>query len=478
MSLSFPIPAPRAVCAAVLALALGGCAGFSQDGGMDAVSAMTAERTGQDLRLPAAGGGDKAGEAVQAELARLLKEPLGPDQAVRVALLNNRSLRASLAGLGVAEADLVQAGRLANPGFGFSRMSGGGETDIERSVMFDLAGLLTMPIRRDIEARRFEGAKLVAATAAVQLAADTRKAYFDAVAARQSASYAQQVHEAAEASGELARRMARVGHLSALDQAREQAFSLEAAAGLARARHTALAARERLARLLGVWGEHTGFILPERLPELPAAPREAGNIEALAMQQRLDLRLAQLETSATARALGLTRATGFVNVLEAGYANTSKTGAPRENGYEIELALPLFDWGGARVAKAEAIYMQAVHRTAGIAVNARSQVRETYSAYRTSFDIARQHRDQLVPLRKKISEEVLLRYNGMLVSVFELLADARAQIAGVNAAIEAQRDFWIAETDLQAAISGAGGAPVALGSAAPEQTVPPAGPQH
>ncbi|WP_229428905.1 TolC family protein [Massilia sp. ST3] len=474
MNAASPTPAPRAVCAAVLALALGGCASFSQDGGVDAVSAMTAERTGQDVRLPAASRAEQAETAVQAELARLLKEPLGADQAVRVALLNNRSLRASLAGLGVAEADLVQAGRLANPGFSFSRLSGGAETEIERSVMFDLVGLLTMPIRRDIEARRFEGAKLVAATAAVQLAADTRKAYFEAVAARQSASYAQQVHEAAQASGELARRMAQVGHLSALDQAREQAFSLEAAAGLARARHQALAARERLARLLGVWGEAADFTLPERLPELPAAPREAGNIESLAMQQRLDLRLAQLETASTARALGLSKATGFVNVLEAGYANTSKSGAPRENGYEIELALPLFDWGGARVARAEAIYMQAVHRTAGIAVDARSQVREAYSAYRTGYDIAKQHRDQLVPLRKKISEEVLLRYNGMLVSVFELLADARAQIAGVNAAIGAQRDFWIAETELQAAISGAGGVPLTLGSAVPA----PAAPQH
>ena len=457
------LPAPRAIRAVLLALALGGCATFSPDGGMDAVSSLAAERTGQDLRLPHGSGDD---EATQAELARLLKEALGPDQAVRVALLNNRGLRASLAELGVAEADLVQAGRIANPGVSFSRMSGGGDTEIERSVMFDLVGLLTMPIRRDIEARRFEGAKLVAATAAVQLAADTRKAWFDAVAAGQSARYARQVNEAAQASGELARRMAQVGNLSTLDQAREQAFSLEAAAQLARARHGATAARERLARLLGVWGEHTAFTLPERLPELPAMPREAGDIEAAAMRQRLDLRLAQLEAQSTARALGLSRATGFVNVLEAGYANASKSGAPRENGYEIELALPLFDWGGARVAKAEAIYMRSVHRTAALAVNARSQVREAYSAYRTSFDIARQHRDQLVPLRKKISEETLLRYNGMLLSVFELLADARAQVAGVNAAIEAQRDFWIAETELQAAISGAGGATVTLGGAA------------
>jgi outer membrane protein TolC len=189
------------------------------------------------------------------------------------------------------------------------------------------------------------------------------------------------------------------------------------------------------------------------------------------MQQRLDVQLAKLDAASTARALGLTRATGVVNVLDAGYVNASKTGAPRENGYEIELALPIFDWGGARVAKAEALYMQSVHRTAHTAVSARSQVREAYSAYRTTYDLAKHYRDEVIPLQKKISEETLLRYNGMLMSVFELLADARAQVNGVNTAIQAQRDFWIAETELQAAINGSGGstvAPVSASSASAE----------
>jgi outer membrane protein TolC len=355
-------------------------------------------------------------------------------------------------------------------------MAGGGETEIERSVMFDLVGLLTMPLRRDIEARRFEGAKLAAASEAVRLAADTRKAWFNAVAAAQSARYAEQVREAAQAGAELAARMAQVGNLSALDQAREQAFSSEATAQLARARHQALAAREQLSRMLGAWGAQTAYRLRERLPELPASLREAGQFEAEAMRQRLDLRLAKLEAEATARALGLTRATGVVNVAEAGYVNSSKSGSPRENGYEIELSLPIFDWGGARVAKAEALYMASVHRTASAATLARSQVREAWSAYRTSYDLARHYRDEVVPLQKKISDETLLRYNGMLMSVFELLADARSQIGAVNAAIQAQRGFWIAETELQAAIngSGSGGASALLSPAA----APAAAPEH
>jgi len=111
----------------------------------------------------------------------------------------------------------------------------------------------------------------------------------------------------------------------------------------------------------------------------------------------------------------------------------------------------LFDWGGARVAKAEAVYMQSVGQLAQAAVDARSEVREAYQSYRTHHDIARHQRDEVLPLRKRISEENLLRYNGMFISVFELLADAREQITAVNVYIDALRDFWLAQSDLQMA---------------------------
>jgi hypothetical protein len=88
------------------------------------------------------------------------------------------------------------------------------------------------------------------------------------------------------------------------------------------------------------------------------------------------------------------------------------------------------------------------------AINARSEVREAYSAYRNSFDIAKHYRDEIVPLNKRIAEENLLRYNGMLIGVFDLLADARSQITSVNSYIESLRDYWIAQSDLQMALIG------------------------
>jgi len=190
------------------------------------------------------------------------------------------------------------------------------------------------------------------------------------------------------------------------------------------------------------------------LPDLPQAAQEHGQLEAAALKQRLDVQAAMQDAQNVASSLGLTRATGFVSVLELGYVHNNETGRPRQTGYEIELRLPIFDWGGARVARAEYTYMQSVNRAADVAIRARSEVRETYNAYRTAFDLARHYRDEIVPIRKRISEENVLRYNGMLISVFELLSDARQQISSVNSYIESLRDFWVADATLQLALTG------------------------
>lgn len=441
----------RLTAVAAAAVFLAGCASFSSDGGFGRVAELTKERTGQTPKYLRSAADTDGAEVRSAEL---LKQPLTADGAVELAYLNNRGLQAGFSELGIAEAELVRAGRLRNPLFSFGRLGGDGVVEIDRAVMFDVLGLLTMPVAKQVEQRRFEQAQFQAAYQAVGIASDVRRAYFSAVAAQELVKYYQQVKEAAEASNELARRMVAAGNFNKLAQMREQAFYADATSDLARAQHQAVAERERLSRLLGLSGDPLNFRLPERLPDLPPQPAEPKDAEQTAIDKRLDVLMAKRATEATATVLGLTKATRLVNVLGAGYQNKSETGSSRSNGYEIELELPLFDFGSTRAARAEATYMQAVNRTAAVAVNARSEVRESYSAYRTAYDLARHYRDEVVPLRKRISDENLLRYNGMLASVFELLADSREQVRSVTAYVEALRDFWTADTDLQTAITG------------------------
>ena len=453
---------------AAVVLLLGGCATLSRDGGFGAVADVAKERLAKDAQwVRSASDADD----VQAIVKKLLAQPLTVDDAIQVALLNNRGLQATYAELGIAEADLVQAGRLRNPVFGYTNVLGGGSHKIERSLGFDFLQFLTIPLAKRIENRRFEQIKLLVANDVLRVAAETRKAYFQAVAAQESVRFADQVKTAAEAGGQLAERMARAGNFSKLDQAREQVFYADAAAQFARAQQMAISEREKLTRLMGLWGEDTRFQLPERLPALPATRPELQDLEAFAMAERLDIQAARRHSEALASSLGLTKATRFINVLELGPAQIREASEPVRNGFQISIEVPLFDWGGARIARAEAIYMQSVNRLAETAVNARSEVRSTYLDYIGMYDLAKHYRDEIVPLRRKISDELLLRYNGMLASVFELLADSREQIASVNASIEALKSFWLAETELQMALGGR--LPASAMANAPAADAPP-----
>ncbi|GGC23316.1 TolC family protein [Pseudoduganella buxea] len=441
---------PRLLAVAALAISLSGCATFSPDGGIQAVNDLAQAKAGAPVKLLRS---DADRRALDELLAARMTQPLTADDAVQIALLNNRGLQASYWELGIAEADLVQAGRLSNPAFGYQHKTGGGTTSIERSLTFNLVSLITAPLATRIEGRQLEATRLQVANEAVTVASNTRRAWVEAVAATQSLAYARQVAAAADASADLGQRMRRAGNWSAFDQAREQAFYAEAMADVVRATSAATAAREALTRLMGLWGGQAAYRLPERLPDLPAAPREMTDVEQVAVRERLDIRAATLASQHTAASLGLSRATRFINVLELGGVH-EREGAERQRGYEITLEIPLFDWGGARTVRAEAVYMQAVNRLAQTAADARSEARESYQAYRAGYDLARHYRDVVIPVRKQLSDETLLRYNGMLVSVFELLADAREQRSAVIAYIDAQKAFWLAEAGLEAALGG------------------------
>jgi outer membrane protein TolC len=289
----------------------------------------------------------------------------------------------------------------------------------------------------------------------IAVATEARQAWIDAVAARQSLEYSEQARRSAEAGAELARRMKAVGNFSRIEAAREQAFYADTTAEVARAQLEVQRTRETLIRLLGLPGDLAAMLqLPQRLPDLPATPDDQSVLAQRAFDERLDVALARAELDFTARALGLTRVTSTVNALELGAASSSESGEETLKGYELEVRLPLFDFGDARRANAEAVYLAALNRTAVVLAEAQSHLRESYFAYRTTYDLARHYRDEVVPLRKTISEENLLLYNGMLIGVFELLADARDQVASVRQAIAAQRDFWLADANLRSTLIG------------------------
>ena len=438
------------------ALFLGGCATVDFNDSVKRVNTDAASFTRGDLALART-------EAQRQERAsavdELLRAPLDADRAVRIALINSPALQAMLASNWEEASSAAQSGRIANPLLSLSRMRFPDEIEIERTLAFGLLDLLTLPRRIAAAERRIEHSRLALTNSVIDAVTRVRHGWVNAVAARQTLSYARQVLESAEASAELARRMQAAGNFTRLQRARQQAFYADAATALAEAQQRDLAAREELVRLLGLTdAQAPGMQLPERLPDLPASPRAGSDVAAAAGQSRIDVRLAQAELAAVAANEGLTLITSLLDV-EVGLTRETirdlHDGAETKGrGFEVEIRLPLFDWGNMKRDAFSARSLGAANRLEATLRSASSSLRQDYAQYRTAHDIARHYRQEVVPLRKAIADESLLRYNGMLIGVFELLAEARQQVEAVMAAIDAERRFWIADAALQASIVG------------------------
>ncbi|MFN5452520.1 TolC family protein, partial [Bradyrhizobium sp.] len=292
----------------------------------------------------------------------------------------------------------------------------------------------------------------------LRLAADVRRAHVRVVAANELVALLGEAQSAAEATAKLAQKLGETGALNRLDQAREQVFYAETTAELATARRMAASARERLIRLMGLWGDDLGFRLPDRLPALPRRPLSQPFVERDAVAHRIDLQIARLELTALATSLQLTEATRFVTLLDLAGLDR-KTVEPdgrviRERGYDVQFQIPVFDGGEVRARQAAETYNIAFNRLTERAVTVRSEARDAYRSYRAAYDIAGHYAREVLPLRQIISEEMQLRYSRMQVDIFALLVEARQRLASRRAAIDAVRDFFLADAELSAAING------------------------
>ncbi len=469
----------RALAAITATLTLSGCANFSADGGMNFVKSEAGGELNKDvvkIRTEA------EAAATKARVRVLLKNQLAVETAVQIALLNNRGLQAAYSELGISEAEMVEASLPPSPTISLARLVATGELEIERQILQNVLGLLTLPRRRDIAEAKFQQAKVRAVEATLKTAAEARRAYYRSVAANRSVTFLEEARTTAEALSDLAKKLGETGALAKLDQAREHAFTAEVNGQLAMARLKSRMEREKLIRALGLWGSETALKLPAALKPLPKSPQTIKDVETEAVKRRVDLEIARQDLEILAKQLGLTKATRYIDVLEVrGISRTEwkpvertvyslDPGPPpvlnseqererektRWRGVELEFKIPIYDFGEARTRLAEETYMASVHRLIEKAVNVRSEAREAYTGYRGAYDIAMHYQKEILPLRQIINDEMLLNYNGMLKDLFSLLTDTKARIIANAQAIDAQRDYWLAKVDLHVALVGGG----------------------
>lgn len=434
--------------AVIASLAITGCASLSPDAAFDDVAAVVSERGG--LRIHWNRGTEEDAKVTVAIAASLLRA-LTADTAVRIALLNNRSLQATYASLGVAQADLVQAGLLRNPIFDtfFRFPEGGGAV----SWHFEFLSLFALPLRKKVAESEFESARVRVAGAVLDHAERTRIAFYGLQAATQTTEMLRQVAASTEAAHELSTRLRRAGNITELARAQSRAVLEQARIDLADSEVAAATLREQLNILMGLWGPQTQWEIVDRLPPLPDEEIDLEKVESRAVARSLDLALARQKLVTLGRQLGVTQVTSIIPDFEVG-VEAERDDRAWEVGPGITLALPLFDQGQARRAAVRAAISGSRDEYAALAVRVRAQARAAHRNLLSSREKAVYYGEVILPLRQRIVAETLLQYNAMQLGTFQLLFAKQQQIDAGRRYIQSLHDYWIVRSTLEHILSG------------------------
>lgn len=433
-------------------LGLGGCAQWSPDASMG--------QAARAIRLPVEGELQWHVAPQQSQQARqaadaLLDKPLSQTDAVRVMLLNSPMLQSILASHAADLASTARQARPALPLLSIKSLTSLQERELEKGLSLSLLDWLTWPQRARLAGQTQSQQRLQLTLQLADQVAQVRQAWVTAVAERQQWLYAQQVHEVAQISATLAERMQAAGNFSALQRDQQRLFFTDAVVQLEGARHASDVAQERLGVLLGLTRPQQARLrLPDQLPQVPQVyPMGADWLEQT-MSERLDVQWAQAQYDQQREMRGLKRVSELVDV-ELGVHRSKTTEVSTgeslvSQGRELGIRLPWPDLAMAAEHQADAQLLQAYQQVEAVRRRAESGLSQTESAYRAAHALALHFQREALPLRQRISKEQLLRYNGMLIGVFDLLDNARSQVSTVVAALRAQQQFWLQDARLQA----------------------------
>jgi outer membrane protein, heavy metal efflux system len=437
----------------LLLLGLSGCASVDLSAGFPDVSAAVEERHATKIVWNRGTDLDKEAEE---KLRVLLQKKLTADDAVQIAMLNNRDLQTIYTELGVAQADLVQAGLFRNPILDAAVLFplSGVRPDIQLSVVVSFLDALYVPLRKRVAAAQLEEAKLRVTGAVLDFAVQVRTAFYEHQANEQMLELRRSIVQALTASFEVSRRLHEAGNITDLDLARDRALTEGSKLALRSAEVAARQSREQLNSLMGAWGEDTKWEIDGRLPEIPAQPLRVDGIERTALARSIDLSKARQRITAAGQQLGYDRATALIPVLDLGPAAEREPEEGWRVGPVLSVPIPLFDQGQARVGRAVAELRRAQQEYYGLAVRIRASARAVEERMRGAQDRALYYRDILLPLRERIVNETQLQYNAMQIGIFQLLREREQQIETGAAYVQALREYWLARVDWEQIASG------------------------
>ncbi len=412
------------------------------------------ERTGKTVRWEV----DQAarGQALQ-DVRLLLRKPLTVESAVQIALFNNRSLQATFEEIGLSAADLIEAATIPNPKIDLSvrfpdKPPSG--TYIDYSAALDFLSIVMIPLKKRVAKDQLEASALRVADEILELVSQVKEAFYSLQASQQLLKRLELIVDTNAASLDLAQRQHEAGNITDLALVQQQASYSRSRLDVATAEVEIRRNREKLNRLLGLWGADTDWQVVGELPEVPSSEVPMKSLERLAITQRLDLQADYLLFTSEAKNLGLTIAFRLLGALDFGVESERETDAQTRTGPTFAIELPIFNQGQARINRGEAALRQAEDKFEALAVDVRSQIRELRDELTSKREIARFYRDELVPDQRRILNESLLNYNAMEIGNFELFTTKAEEVRTEREYIEAVRDYWITRVELERAVGG------------------------
>jgi outer membrane protein, heavy metal efflux system len=436
------------------AVVLTGCATNPSKGNKESEQALSS-RTGTEVRWIQQ---EQDREEIEKLIAPLLQQELTAESAVRIAILNNRSLQAELEEVGISRAELIQAGLLKNPQFTASWRfpdRPGFNTDTEYALAGDVLDLIVLPLRKKVATLNLEQTELRVSDAVLRLAAEVQTAFYNLQASEQLLKRFKAIADVNQAAAELSRRQHEAGNITDLSLNQQEAMYAQSRVQIAQATRSVRQEREKLNRLLGLWGMNLDWKIADQLPEIPQQEISLEHLESTAVQQRLDLAALKHRVDNTAYALSLREKTRFIpSAINVGVNTEREPEGERITGPTLDLELPIFDQGQGSIARLQAEYRKTQRDYEALAVNIRSEVREAMDLLILNRDLAQYYGKTLMPQRLRILNETLVQYNAMQEGTFELLAAKEQEIQAEREYVEAWRDYWIARVELQRAVGG------------------------
>jgi len=441
----------KAISISLTTLAFFGCSTVSQNEVFDGVKKETSARGIENLQWIKT---QKEADSVNESVNTLLASPLSQENAVRIALINNRSLQQTYEQIGISQSELVQAGLMSNPLLGYSVGRGGGVTTTKVSLDVAFLDLLWIPLRRELGGLALEETKAHVGNEVLKTVRDVKKSFIDARVAQEQVLLYESQLKSYEASLQLAIRQYTAGNLSKRSFLKIQDTYSHARLESMRLNQENGRAREALNRLLGVYGSQTHYSIESKPLGISTPLQSPEGLERYAIEHRLDMSAAIKAVDYAASEAGYAKNTRLLSEAELSAESEKTTDVDRFNTFGIKIPIPIFDFGQGRVGKTQAMYNQKVHRLYEMAVNIRSEVREEYATSRYAFERAHETQEVIVPANKQILEETQMFYNGMLDGIYELLEDQRRYGEARIESLKATGEYQKAQADLEYVLGG------------------------